>query len=281
MQLHLRHNFHFHPIAKISHLRRKLQKNLQKKLPQTFVVKNSSNRKKYQSSVSSWMSKILYPLGSYGILPMFFGKLNIIGLENIPLDCPVILAPTHRSRWDGILVAFATGKLTTGRNLHYNLHYMVSADELTGIQGWIIRKMGGFPVNTQCPKIGSFRHSVELLTENKMLVIFPEGDIFQDGKIHNLKNGLARIALEVEKKQPQSKIKIVPIVINYKEKIPTWGTDVEIKIGQALNVEEYQSETIKQSTHNLTQDLKQNLQQLSREITIKNPVKVDKNLIFY
>lgn len=250
MQLYLRQYFNANTTTNIT--------NFRQKLPQRFVEKIVLKNEPYQSSISPWVSNILYPVASLGILPLFFEKINISGLENIPHNCPVILAPTHRSRWDGILVTFAAGKLTTGRDLHY----MVSADELTGIQGWIIRKMGGFPVNTRCPKIGTFRHSVELLQQNKMLVIFPEGGIFQDGKIHNLKNGLARIALQVETKQPKSKVKIIPIAINYSDNIPTWGSEVEIKIGQSLNVAEYTKETIKKSTKKLTQDLKICLQEL-------------------
>lgn len=228
-------------------------------IPQKQINQSPSNSQKYDSSVSKWVSQILYPVGAYGVLPLYFGEIKINGIENIPLDCPVILAPTHRSRWDGILVTFATGRLTTGRDLHY----MVSEDELTGIQGWIIKKMGGFAVNTRCPKISSFRQSVELLKNNQMLVIFPEGGIFQDGEVHHLKNGIARIALQVVKQQPKSKIKIIPMAINYSNFIPTWRSDVKIEIGQALNVSEYLTDTIKKSTEILTDVLTANLENLS------------------
>ena len=241
----------------MNYLQPKFSQKLFKKLQNKISLYSSKNAK---SSISPWLSPILYYLSAYGILPFFFGKVDVSGVENIPSNCPVILAPIHRSRWDGIILAVTTGKLTTGRDLHY----MVTSNELKGIQGWLIRKMGGFPVNTIFPKISSFRHSVELLKEKKMLVIFPEGDIFRDGKVHTLKRGLARIALEVEKKYPQSNTKIVPIAIEYSDCLPTWGTDVNVKIGKPLNVAYYQTK-VKEEAKKLTLDLQKKLEELSEK----------------
>ncbi|NET17264.1 MAG: 1-acyl-sn-glycerol-3-phosphate acyltransferase, partial [Okeania sp. SIO1H6] len=87
------------------------------------------------SSISPWLASLSYFLGHHIVMPLYFRKINIIGKENIPKDGPVILAPTHRSRWDGLIIPYTTGRLVTGRDLRF----MVSMDEMKCLQGWLIR----------------------------------------------------------------------------------------------------------------------------------------------
>ena len=211
------------------------------------------------SRVSPWLAKILYPLGCWLVVPGFFGKIEIFGQENIPLHEPVIVAPTHRSRWDAVIVPYAVGRLVSGRDLRF----MVSANEVKGIQGWIIRRMGGFPVNTDRPQMNSVRHSIELLKSNQeMLVIFPEGGIFNDRQIHPLKRGVASIALQAETDKLDRGVKILPVGIRYSQPYPTFGVDVRVDIGSPLAVGEYYGKSLRQSSQKLTAALQSSLEQL-------------------
>lgn len=220
---------------------------------------NSEKADELKSRVSPWLSKLLYPLGCHLVIPGFFGKIKIFGQENIPLQDPVIIAPTHRSRWDAVIVPYAVGRLVSGRDLRF----MVSANEVKGVQGWIIRRMGGFPVNTDRPQLNSVRHSIELLKSNQeMLVIFPEGGIFNDYQIHPLKRGVASIALQAETDKLERRVKILPVGIRYSQPYPTWGTDVRIDIGSSLTVKEYQSKSLRQSSQKLTAALQKSLEEL-------------------
>ena len=127
------------------------------------------------SRLSPWLAPIMYGIGEKIILPAYFSKIQIIGAENIPTKGPVVLAPTHQSRWDSLLVGLL------GKNAGRYLRFMVTADECLGIQGWFIRRLGGFPVHVRRPSIKTLRHGVQLLREQEMMVIYPEGDIYQDG----------------------------------------------------------------------------------------------------
>jgi len=213
------------------------------------------------SRVSPWLAQLVYPLGSRFVLPFFFRKLEVIGQENLPITGPVILAPTHRSRWDALLVPYATGRLVTGRDLRY----MVSADEVRGLQGWFIRRLGGFPIDTKHPAISTLRHGVELLQSGEMMVIFPEGNIFRDGTVHPLKPGLARIALSAESNHPGLGVKIVPIHLCYSQPYPRWGCDVTIRIGSPIEVTNYNTGSIKQNAKELTTDLETALKALNAQ----------------
>ncbi|UNU23345.1 1-acyl-sn-glycerol-3-phosphate acyltransferase [Microcoleus vaginatus HSN003] len=187
------------------------------------------------SRVSPWLTSLLYPLGHYVVLPFHFGKIEITGQEHLPKDGPVILAPTHRSRWDALMMPYSTGQKVTGRDLRF----MVTADEVKGLQGWFIRNLGGFPVDLKHPAIGTLRYGVELLLDREMLVIFPEGGIFQDGEVHPIKPGLARLAMQAELSKPGLGVKIVPMSIRYRPRIPQWGAQVKIAIGAPISVADY------------------------------------------
>jgi 1-acyl-sn-glycerol-3-phosphate acyltransferase len=210
------------------------------------------------SRVSPWLARLLYPLSSYVLIPLFFGKIKVTGRENIPQGDSVIVAPTHRSRWDALIVPYAVGRLISKRDLRF----MVSVNEVKGLQGWFIRRMGGFPVDTERPRIGSVRHSIELLSEEEMLVIFPEGGIFRDNQVHPLKRGVARIALDVAAEKPDNNVKILPISIKYSQPYPSWGSDVEIEIGSPIDVADYLSDSLRQSSQRLTTRLQVALQEL-------------------
>ncbi len=210
------------------------------------------------SRFSPWLAFVAYPLGRYALLPFYFRRIEVIGRENLPKTGPVILSPTHRSRWDAFMVPCAAGQDVTGRRLRF----MVSADEVKGIQGWFIRRLGGFEIDTKHPAISSLRHSVELLKKGEVLVIFPEGNIFRECR--PLKPGLARLALQAEASHENLGIHIVPINIYYSQPLVPWRCSVEIRIGLPLKVSNYEVQTPKQGAKKLTTDLENALRDLNK-----------------
>lgn len=212
------------------------------------------------SHVSPWLSHWAYPVGRFLVLPLYFRKISVKGREHLPQQGPVILAPTHRARWDALVVPYAAGRHVIGRDLHF----MVSADEIKGLQGWFIRRFGGFPINPRQPGIGSLRHGIELLKAGSVLVIFPEGKISRTSQLQPLQPGLSRLALHTESNHPGLNINIVPIVIRYRPAVPVWGCEVEVNIGPPLRVKDYCKAPLKPCAEQLEADLQKALQQLQQ-----------------
>ena len=210
------------------------------------------------SRFSPWLVPLAYFLCRV-ILPLFFRRIEIVGQENLPLEGSVVLAPTHRSRWDGILIAFATGRLVTGRDMHF----MVTQDEAGGFQGWILKRLGGFPINPRNPSVASLRHGIKLLQDQQMMVVFPEGNIFRGNEINPLKPGLIRLALQAESNQPELEVKVVPITLKYSHLIPRWGCEVTIRIGEPIEVAQYHQSSAKQNAKQLAGDLTTALEELN------------------
>ncbi|MBP0020319.1 MAG: 1-acyl-sn-glycerol-3-phosphate acyltransferase [Cyanobacteria bacterium SBLK] len=212
------------------------------------------------SKISPWLAHCVYFLGRYALLPFYFNHLEINGQANIPPNGPVILAPTHRSRWDALILAYAAGKLATGRDLRF----MVSSTEMNRkLQGWFIRRLGGFAVNPKRPSSDSLYHSIDLLCQGEMLTIFPEGNIYHQRFVESLKRGLATIALQTQAKLTSETVKIVPISINYSQLYPRFGCDVRVDIGKAIAVSRYATgKSTKKVSQQLTADLEDALRKL-------------------
>ena len=149
----------------------------------------------------------------------FFRRRIIIGRENLPLDGSVVLAPTHRSRWDALMLTMAAGRRIT----HRDCRYMVTRSEMRGLQGWFLNRLGCFPIDQRKPSLVTLRYAVDLLIARQQLVVFPEGKINRFGEPVRLKKGLIRLAQLASNKGLD--IKIVPVGLAYSDVIPKfWGS---------------------------------------------------------
>ncbi len=212
----------------------------------------------FPPTISPWFSRFLYWAVGDGLLQAYFREIHVSGQEFLPDSGPVIIAPTHRSRWDGLVIPYVAGRRVTGRDLYF----MVSHDEMLGVQGLVIRNFGGFPVNTARPGAAAFRGAVEILKQGQALVLFPEGNIFRNQTLTSIRPGLARIALQAASLRPQPDVKIVPVAIQYSPAVPRFRAGVTIRISQPLLTEHYIWQAQKQAAKKLTQDLTQALKRL-------------------
>jgi 1-acyl-sn-glycerol-3-phosphate acyltransferase len=212
-----------------------------------------------QSRISPWLTKIIHPLGRYIVLPGFFREIEILGTEYTPHTGAVILAPTHRTRWDALLIAYAIGPYVTGRSSRI----MVTTDEMKGIQGWFLRRLGCFEIDTTKPSPAVIRHSIELLHQGEMLTIFPEGNLIRDRVLHPVKEGLTRIAMQAVSLKPDLDLKILPINLDYEHPYPKFRDRVTIELGKPLQVNDYQQFSSKTGAKKLHQDLTRSLEELT------------------
>ena len=113
------------------------------------------------------------------VMKIFFKERRIINNNfHIPKNSSVILAPTHRSRWDGLLLTMAMGRRVTKKDCRF----MVTKSEMKGIQGWLLKKLGCFSINQLSPSLSTLRYAIELIVKGEQLVVFPEGKINRYGK---------------------------------------------------------------------------------------------------
>ena len=165
------------------------------------------------------------------VLRFFFRKKKI--LKNgfsIPIDSSIILAPTHRSRWDGLILTMAMGRRVTKKDCRF----MVTKSEMRGIQGWFLKRLGCFSINQLSPSLSALRYAIDLIEKREQLVVFPEGKINRYGKKLVLKEGLYRLARLATKKK--ASITIIPIGIAYSKIPPNFRGEFCLSFGKPISM---------------------------------------------
>ena len=114
-------------------------------------------------------------------------RCRITGLENIPAT-GAVLAPNHQSFWDIPLIA-----VMVPRRVHF-----MAKEELFRVPvfGAIIRSLLAFPVKRGAPDRTAIRHAIEMLQENDLVVVFPEGTRSKTGLLGPFAPGAALIAMK-------------------------------------------------------------------------------------
>ena len=168
------------------------------------------------------------------VMKIFFKERKIINNKfPIPKNSSVILAPTHRSRWDGLILTMAMGRRVTKKDCRF----MVTKSEMKGIQGWFLKRLGCFSINQISPSLSVLRYAVDLIAKKRQLVVFPEGKINKYGKKIVLKEGLFRLARLATTKT--NFITIVPIGIAYSEVSPKFRSKVSLCFGEPLIINDH------------------------------------------
>ena len=174
------------------------------------------------------------------VLRFFFSKKKIINNNfSLPFNSSVILAPTHRSRWDGLLLTMAMGRRVTKKDCRF----MVTKSEMRGIQGWFLKRLGCFSINQLSPSLSALRYAINLIENGEQLVVFPEGKINRYGKKLVLKEGLYRLARLATK--TTTTITIIPIGIAYSKVPPNFRGEFCLSIGNPIPINDYSNFTIK------------------------------------
>jgi 1-acyl-sn-glycerol-3-phosphate acyltransferase len=145
-----------------------------------------------------WLFKLTRSI-IYAICRLYF-RIEFKGLENVPQEGAMIVAPNHASYFDPFWVS-----LPIRRPLRY-----MTWDKVTQwpLAGRLLRAYGAFPIsiNRGSGDRAALRHSLEHLRAGGGLVIFPEGARTRTGRITPFKAGVIRLALDTE-------VPIVPVTV--------------------------------------------------------------------
>ncbi len=188
-----------------------------------------------ESSVCRGISPMLSPLAMLVTqdlaLPGFFSSIEVLGSEHLPLEGPVLLAPTHRARWDALLLPYAAGRRISGRDCRF----MVTVTEMRGIQGWFLDRLGCFPIDQGRPGTSSLRYAVDLLAASEQLVVFPEGRIRRQDEPIRVHQGLGRLAVLAASQGVD--VRVIPVGIGYSQAPPRCRGRAALAFAPALAVE--------------------------------------------
>ena len=126
-----------------------------------------------------------------------FCPMRVVGRENIP-EGGALICPNHSNAMDPFLVVVAMGR---------DIPVQVMAKEQLfrfPPLGWLLRKVGVFPVNRGAGDLGALKQALRGLQSGAKLVIFPEGTRVNQRGETEAKGGVSLLAL-------RSGVPIVPV----------------------------------------------------------------------
>jgi len=160
---------------------------------------------------------------------IIFGRIlyrfKVTGKEHVPQEGAVIICSNHIHGLDALALAMFCKR---------QIFYMGKKELFEGwFLGPILRKLEAFPVDRGAADLNAYRHTIQLLKDEKALGIFSQGTRTQD--FDNVKGGVAVFALK-------SNAPVVPVGIrgNYRP-----FSKMHINFGPPISMEKYQGRKIK------------------------------------
>jgi 1-acyl-sn-glycerol-3-phosphate acyltransferase len=117
-------------------------------------------------------------------------RLEVVGLENVPLEGPLILAMTHTNFLDPALAGAVMPREVVIMSKVENFWHPVL--------GIIVRLYGAFPVRRGEMDRQAIRCSLEVLAGGQALLMAPEGTRSGDGRLQKGHDGMTFIALRAD-----------------------------------------------------------------------------------
>ena len=146
-----------------------------------------------------------------GFVARVLHPTSVEGMEKLPKS-GVLLCPNHASNWDPILVALRLP-------INYRLHIMAKEELFQNpLLGWLLKKVGAFPVSRGNNDINAVKQSIQALKEGDNLLIFSEGTTihngigYTDGLPAHAKAGVAMIGV-------RTGAKLVPVFVDGEKKL--------------------------------------------------------------
>lgn len=159
---------------------------------------------------------ILYPIFKL-LLPVKY-----IGNENIPKDGAYIVCANHTSMSDPFFLVV---------NFNKQIHFMAKAELFkVSILRRVLHAAGAFDVNRGKGDMNAIEHAQQIIKDNKILGIFPEGTRYKFGPPRRAKSGIAYIAMNTH-------ANILPVSI-YREGKFSFFRKTTIRIGELLKFDD-------------------------------------------
>ena len=169
-------------------------------------------------------------------LHLYFGKIKVHGLENVPKDKPVLFLSNHQNALlDVLLIGIDCNRdpwFLTRSDVFKKKILSVIFEVFQMIPIYRIRDGRESLKNNQAV----FDRCSQLLREHQAILMFPEANHNLKRRVRPLSKGFTRILFSVLEQEPNTDIRIVPIGLNYKDAIRFpdkvsvfFGKDIKVK----------------------------------------------------
>ncbi|MCZ6687678.1 MAG: lysophospholipid acyltransferase family protein [Gammaproteobacteria bacterium] len=199
----------------------------------------------------------------------FFRRIDVVGIENVPADGPVIFAGNHpNALMDGFLLIAKCGR--------WPLHFMGNAKLWEyRLLAPVLNALGAVPVYRREEHAGevdnsqAFEKLYEVIESGNCMGIFPEGISHAESQLVKLKTGTARIALSVTARG-LAKVKIIPCGLNYINR-HRFRSQVLLEFGEPIVIDDQWVKDYTKDEQGTVRKLTQHLADALTVVTLNAP----------
>lgn len=181
-----------------------------------------------------------------------FYKLELIGKENIDSHQNYVICGNHSSLHDPFLLGGVLPLQARFMSKKENFKYKII--------GWVLDKVGVFPVDREGNDIKAIKIALTVLKKNDNLALFPEGTRNKGSVPLPVKSGVAMLAI-------RTKTPILPITIDSTFKL---FSSVRVIFHEPIVLEAYYdqkvaSETLEMLSQNIMNDIYKSIENVKLE----------------
>jgi len=166
----------------------------------------------------------------------FFRRIDVVGIDNVPTDGPLIFAGNHPN-------ALMDGFLLIAKCERWPVHFMANAKLWEyRLLAPVLNSIGAVPVYRREEHDGkvdnqdAFERLYEVIESGDCMGIFPEGISHVESQLVKLKTGTARIALAVTARG-KTQVRIIPCGLSYLHR-HRFRSQVLIEFGEPIVIDD-------------------------------------------
>jgi 1-acyl-sn-glycerol-3-phosphate acyltransferase len=153
---------------------------------------------------------MLYSIGKFffKVILKVLLRLEVYGIDNIPVEGGFILASNHMSNLDPVVLGVACPT---------DLNFMAKEELFKNkFFSWVLRRVNAFPLKRASADLAAIKQAIRRVNRGQALLIFPEGSRQAGGHLGDPKSGIGFLAAKLN-------VPVVPAFIR--------GTDAALAPG--------------------------------------------------
>ncbi len=174
--------------------------------------------------------------GFYAVLHFLLGwlarlvfRMRVYGRKNEPKreEGPYLVCANHQTVLDAVFICVAMRRQQP--------HFMGKAELFrVPVLGWLVRKLGAYPVTRSGNDVGAVKHTIKLLKSGRSVAMFPQGTRCpeRDPRDCRVKAGAGLIAAHTG-------VQILPVFIGMKNQKWKFFRRVRLVVGEPIPFERF------------------------------------------
>ncbi|MGB7395717.1 MAG: lysophospholipid acyltransferase family protein [Pricia sp.] len=168
-------------------------------------------------------------------LHLYYGRIKISGLENVPKDKPVLFLPNHQGALMDVLLIVTDCR----RKPYFLTRSDVFKNPTLERFFTFLQMLPIYRIRDGRDSLGKnqavFERCTRLFRKNQAIVMFPEGNHNRERRVRPLSKGFTRILFKALNQAPNQEIYVVPVGLNYL-KNDGFPDKVTLNYGQSIQV---------------------------------------------